>query len=154
MLIRFSTALIAALIAVPAAALAGGVPVAKTTANLNMRMGPGTKYGIVTTIPRGRAVTIYNCTPGFGWCDAAFGDRKGWVSARYLDYRGGSVAVVEVPVYVEKVKEVVVEPEVVVEEPPRRKRYSYEPLEIAVPPYPYRPYDPGYPPTYFEQRIY
>lgn len=160
MLIRFSTALIAALLVVPSAAVAGGPPIANTTANLNMRTGPGTNYPILTTIPHGGAVTIFNCTPGFGWCDAAFANTKGWVSARYLDY-GGAVAPVAVPVIVEPVEEVVVE-EVVVEGAEsegifgwwRGPRYGYKPLEIAVPPYPYRPYDPGFPPRYFEQRIY
>ncbi|TYC49764.1 SH3 domain-containing protein [Rhodobacterales bacterium] len=155
MLIRFS-ALIAALVVLPVAAEAGGPPIANTTANLNMRTGPGTNHPILTTIPRGGAVTIFNCTPGFRWCDAAFANTKGWVSGRYLDYQGAGFRA-PVVIYEPAPPPAVVETEVVVEEPPIYERhypgYDRGP-RVAIPPFDYRSYDPGYPPRYFQQRVY
>ncbi|MCX2725120.1 SH3 domain-containing protein [Roseibium salinum] len=51
--------------------------IAYTTANLNMRTGPGTNYPVVATVPRGGGVTIFGCTPDFTWCDAAFTNARG-----------------------------------------------------------------------------
>ncbi|GGB38384.1 hypothetical protein GCM10011316_08050 [Roseibium aquae] len=60
--------------------------IAYTTADLNMRAGPGTNYPVLTTLPRGAGVTIFGCTADYGWCDAAFTTARGWVSGRYLSY--------------------------------------------------------------------
>ncbi|MBO6756778.1 MAG: SH3 domain-containing protein [Roseibium sp.] len=71
------------------AALAqSGPAIAYTTANLNVRAGPGTNYPVITTLPRGAGVTVFGCTADFKWCDAAFTNVKGWVSGRYLSYAG------------------------------------------------------------------
>lgn len=87
-LIRMPLALLAlVLLAVPAAAQSRPA-IAYTTANLNMRTGPGTNYPVVATVPRGGGVTIFGCTPDFTWCDAAFTNVRGWVSGRYLSYGG------------------------------------------------------------------
>lgn len=54
-----------------------------TTANLNLRQGPGTNYGIVTTIPQGTPVTIEedcNCK----WIAVEYCGRIGYVSSKYL----------------------------------------------------------------------
>jgi len=147
MLIRISLALIAAaMLALPSAAQAGGPAIAYTTADLNMRTGPGTNYPVITTLPRGGAVTVFGCTPGFRWCDAAFVNARGWVSGRYLAY-GGNGAYYGRPIPNAGVYLGV----------PRYYRnypiYRRGP-RIAVPPYPYRPYNPGYPPRYFERRVY
>jgi len=73
------------LVAVPA--LAQSRPaIAYTTANLNMRAGPGTNYPVLTTLPRNAGVTIFGCTADYRWCDAAFTTARGWVSGRYLSY--------------------------------------------------------------------
>lgn len=62
--------------------------IARATANLNMRTGPGTGFPVVATAPRGGGVTIFGCTPDRSWCDAAFANARGWVAARYLSYGG------------------------------------------------------------------
>ena len=86
MLIRLPLALFAvAMMSLPA--LAQSRPaIAYTTANLNMRAGPGTNYQVLTTVPRGGGVTVFGCTADYRWCDAAFANVKGWVSGRYLSY--------------------------------------------------------------------
>lgn len=86
MLIRLPLALIAvAIMSLPA--LAQSRPaIAYTTANLNMRTGPGTNYPVITTVPRGGGVTVFGCTADYRWCDAAFANAKGWVSGKYLSY--------------------------------------------------------------------
>ncbi|MEP3431333.1 MAG: SH3 domain-containing protein [Roseibium sp.] len=91
MLIRLPIALLAfALLSVPA--LAQSRPaIAYTTANLNMRAGPGTSYQVITTLPVGAGVTIFGCTADFKWCDAAFTTVKGWVSGKYLSYGGEGI---------------------------------------------------------------
>ncbi|MGS4887619.1 SH3 domain-containing protein [Roseibium sp. MB-4] len=87
MLNRFAMALAAAVLTMtPALAQSGGPAIAYTTANLNMRAGPGTNYPVLTTLPQGAGVTVFGCTADFQWCDAAFTSVKGWVSGKYLSY--------------------------------------------------------------------
>ncbi|WP_367718508.1 peptidase inhibitor family I36 protein [Nitratireductor sp. GISD-1A_MAKvit] len=57
---------------------------AVATADLNMRSGPGVRYRVVFTIPRGGRVSTLRCTDRYRWCEVGFARRKGWVSARYL----------------------------------------------------------------------
>lgn len=59
---------------------------AQVTADLNMRAGPGTEYPVIRTIPHGGDVDVYGCVRGYTWCDVSWAGRRGWVSARYLDY--------------------------------------------------------------------
>jgi len=92
MLTRLPMALAAAVLMLsPALAQSGGPAVAYTTANLNMRAGPGTNYPVLTTLPQGAGVTIFGCTADFQWCDAAFTTVKGWVSGKYLSYAGQGI---------------------------------------------------------------
>lgn len=87
MLIRLPLALCAvAMMTMPALAQSGGPAIAYTTANLNMRAGPGTNYPVLATVPQGGGVTVFGCTANFSWCDAAFANVKGWVSGKYLSY--------------------------------------------------------------------
>ena len=58
--------------------------VAQVTVDLNLRVGAGTDYGIITTIPSGVAVTVYGCTSGYSWCDVEWDGYRGWVYSRYL----------------------------------------------------------------------
>ncbi|MHA7776179.1 SH3 domain-containing protein [Roseibium sp. M-1] len=89
MLIRFSLALAATVLAVLPAVAQSRPAIANTTADLNMRTGPGTGYPVIITIPRGGNVTVSGCTADFSWCDAAFANAKGWVASKYLLYGGG-----------------------------------------------------------------
>lgn len=56
-----------------------------TTANINVRAGEGTKYAIVTTIPKGTPVTMTECD--CDWIYVEYNGHRGWVSAKYLSYR-------------------------------------------------------------------
>lgn len=54
-----------------------------TTANLHLRYGPGTKYQVVTVIPKGTPVTIdedCNCK----WVAVEYCGNIGYVSSKYL----------------------------------------------------------------------
>lgn len=61
---------------------APGVTVRYTTANLNMRSGPGTSYSIILTIPRGSQVEVLGSAGG--WAKVNYGGRTGYVSEAYL----------------------------------------------------------------------
>lgn len=146
MLIRLSLALIAvAFTALPATAQSRP-EIAYTTANLNMRAGPGTNYPVIATVPRGRGVTVFGCTPDYRWCDAAFVNVKGWVSGRYLSYGGNGVhqqrPIPNTGVYPGA-------PRYQRNYPDHRRPPVFQPGQ----PYPRRT-NPGYPERYFEYRVY
>lgn len=63
---------------------------ARTAATVNMRTGPSVSYPIVTAIPRGSVVEVYTCLRSRPWCDVDWDGWRGWVSARFLRYTGGS----------------------------------------------------------------
>lgn len=148
MLIRLSLTMIAVILTALPAAAQSRPAIAYTTANLNMRAGPGTNYPVIITVPRGGGVTIFGCTPDYKWCDAAFTNAKGWVSGKYLNYGGdGGYYGQPIPnsgVYIGV---------------PRYQRnypdYRRPPVVVQpVRPAPYRPRYPGYPPRYFEHQVY
>jgi uncharacterized protein YgiM (DUF1202 family) len=58
-----------------------------TTANLNMRAGPGTNYAIIRSIPRGTVVHVFGCVDRVTWCQLVFNGRQGFVSANHLSPR-------------------------------------------------------------------
>jgi uncharacterized protein YraI len=68
------------------AGIAAAAP-ALATANVNMRQGPGTQYGVITTIPGGSTVEVINCTGE--WCNVQWQGRGGYAIARNLDLGGG-----------------------------------------------------------------
>jgi len=81
----------AAAIAVPLADAAASP--GTTTAPVNLRAGPSTAYPVVTVLPPSAPLEVYGCTEGWAWCDVAWGDARGWISASYLSfqqYRGPS----------------------------------------------------------------
>ncbi|MCK7612429.1 SH3 domain-containing protein [Roseibium sediminicola] len=89
MRLRVSLALIAlTVMALPVEGRAEGPAPAATTADLNMRGGPGTGHRVILTIPQGGRVTVNGCTVSFDWCDVAFAGSKGWVAGQYLIYGG------------------------------------------------------------------
>ena len=67
----------AAALTLPAEAYA-----AYTTSSVNLRTGPGTGYGIVTTIPGGVGVGVGSCVPS--WCQVNYAGFSGWVATTYL----------------------------------------------------------------------
>jgi uncharacterized protein YraI len=62
---------------------------AVATTALNYRTGPGTNYQVISTIPQGRAVTVFNCTENYSWCNISYNGSQGWAAGRYLQYAGG-----------------------------------------------------------------
>ena len=55
-----------------------------TDGDLNLRVGPGTEYGIIDVIPYGEVVDVYGCLEDVAWCDVEWYGLRGWVSAYYL----------------------------------------------------------------------
>jgi uncharacterized protein YraI len=76
-----AAALIGAL-AVPGAAMAQQTAFAVT--DLNMRIGPGPDFEVVTVIPAQGSVTVLGCTETMRWCEVTFDGHTGWAFADYL----------------------------------------------------------------------
>ena len=51
-----------------------------TTAETNLRKGPGTDTEVLTLIPKGTTVEIGKCTNG--WCEATLNEQSGFVIAK------------------------------------------------------------------------
>ena len=65
-----------------------------TTADLNLRTGPGTSYSVLLVIPKGSQVTIG--IPSNGWVKASYHEKSGYVNTSYLSsISPGSPPVVE-----------------------------------------------------------
>lgn len=64
---------------------------AYTTVDLNLRVGPGTQYGVIDVIPAGYPVDVLGCLDAYEWCDIEWDGLRGWVSARYLVQPGTTV---------------------------------------------------------------
>ncbi|MBB4184990.1 uncharacterized protein YraI [Sinorhizobium terangae] len=77
----FRAAIVCALLLVPAVADAAE---GFSTANVNMRSGPSTRYPAVTVIPAGEPVEIHGCLADLPWCDVSFYGGRGWVAGRYV----------------------------------------------------------------------
>jgi len=57
-----------------------------TVSDLNMRRGPGTRYGRVATIPEDSVIRIHDCAAG--WCNVTWAGRTGYVSERFVEFEG------------------------------------------------------------------
>jgi uncharacterized protein YraI len=64
---------------------------AYTRVDLNLRVGPGTGYGVIDVIPYGDPVDVLGCLDGVEWCDVEWYGLRGWVAAYYLVQPGTSV---------------------------------------------------------------
>src|SRR5271163_2506219 len=64
-----------------------------TTANLNLRGGPGTHYPVKKVIPAGAAIDVHSC--GHSWCYTTWVGRPGYVNHDYLMHH---VVVVVTPI--------------------------------------------------------
>jgi hypothetical protein len=71
-------------------ASAHAVPVT-TTADLSLRIGPGSSYPRVAVIDRGALVDVANCVNGGTWCQVSWNGLTGWSYSAYL--RGAQVVV-------------------------------------------------------------
>jgi uncharacterized protein YraI len=89
------------LISVGLAAAAPGI----TTASLKLRVGPGTGYGVLATMPAGSAVNVLGCGPD-GWCRVMFASLTGYANGKYMNIgsgypvAGGPVLVAPAPIVV------------------------------------------------------
>lgn len=75
----------AAVVFLPAAQAAPGT----ATANVNVRSGPGTSYGVTNTLRRGDQVDVQRCQGS--WCYVQGRGFAGWVSSGYLSAGGTPV---------------------------------------------------------------
>lgn len=63
----------------------------QTTANLNLRSGPATSYGILLTMPSGSIATeVGGGCPTSGWYKVSYSGVTGWASGSYLVQATGS----------------------------------------------------------------
>lgn len=76
MILRLKTISIAAFV-FSLAATAANAAITHTTANLNLRGGPSTHYGVKTIIPAGAAIDVHSC--GHTWCLIGWAGREGYV---------------------------------------------------------------------------
>lgn len=79
-------AAVAGLILFASAGAASAAP-AIASANVNVRSGPGGGYAAVDVLRRGDRVDVQQCRGG--WCYVEKRGPDGWVSANYLNGRGG-----------------------------------------------------------------
>lgn len=79
------SSLAAALLVIGASAAAEARPVL-VTADLNVRVGPGTEHRSVGVIPGGNTAEVGRCYSG--WCEIAWGNLRGFSSQAYLDGQG------------------------------------------------------------------
>ena len=110
---------------------------AQSSADLNMRAGPGTGYAPILVIPRGALVEVGACN---AWCSVFYGGYRGFVSGRYLiPVNGGYYPP----------PPVVVPPPVIVVPPPVYRPPVYRPPVYRPEPYRPEPYQPqgGYRPS-------
>ncbi|MFN3686946.1 SH3 domain-containing protein [Salinarimonas sp.] len=74
-------------------AMPGGVANAQevlTTADVNLREGPGTRFDVIRSIPNeGRLDSVYGCLPDRDWCEVQYRGARGWVFADYLQVTQG-----------------------------------------------------------------
>lgn len=82
-MVPFRILAIAAVAVAALPALAEAAP-AVSTASVNMRSGPSTRYPPVLVIPAGSRVEIAGCMRSANWCDVSYRGYRGWVSGSYL----------------------------------------------------------------------
>lgn len=56
----------------------------KTTANVNLRKGPGTSFAVLAVIPQGTVIAVLDATPQNGFLNVKFNGTSGWSHAGYL----------------------------------------------------------------------
>ncbi len=57
---------------------------ATTTANVNMRSGPGTNFDVLATVPSGTSVDLGQCDSSGAWCEVTANGKNGFMSGQYL----------------------------------------------------------------------
>ena len=75
--------LVATVIAVTPVAASPAV----TTANVNMRSGPGTTYEVLGTIDSGTDIDLGECDASGAWCSVTVDGRQGYMSGQYIEMK-------------------------------------------------------------------
>jgi uncharacterized protein YraI len=75
---------LAVVVLLPANALAAALAYVSASA-LNLRIGPGTNYEVITSLPEGTPVALHGYGSRGRWCDVSVDDLRGWVWCAYLD---------------------------------------------------------------------
>lgn len=70
-------------IAIVASTAAAFAATAYTKSSAKVRLGPGTSYGVITTLPMNTKVDVQGCTPT-GWCVITKGPLEGFVAKSLL----------------------------------------------------------------------
>ena len=94
-----------------------------TTASLKLRVGPGTGFGVLATMPAGSAVDVLGCGQD-GWCRVMFANLTGYANGSYLNM-GGPMPVAGGPVVVAPAPVMVVPGPIIVPRPYLGYRYGY-----------------------------
>lgn len=85
----------------PAATPQPGTPLAATTADLNVRSGPGTGYPVLGLLKAGQTAEIAGRSADGGWWQIKFSGvagERGWLSAKYVTAQNtANVALVQAP---------------------------------------------------------
>ena len=80
----------------PSAPSTTGTSSVKTTANLNMRSGSSTAYGILATIPKGTTVPVVGRASN-GWYQVTYNGKTGYVSNSYVSVVSGTTTPAPAP---------------------------------------------------------
>lgn len=67
-----------------------GKRVRVTASALNLRSGPGTNYGVLTSMPNGTELTVADVSGG--WVKVTYQGKSGWCSATYVELASGGGA--------------------------------------------------------------
>ena len=86
---RMKLLALAASLVLASAGTASAAP-GRSTADLNLRSGPGTSYRVVDTMPAGARVDIRSCSGA--WCRVAFQGTTGYAAANLLSGTAGGYA--------------------------------------------------------------
>jgi uncharacterized protein YraI len=62
-----------------------------STADLNVRSGPGVQYPVIGVIAANTSATVADCMPGSTWCMVDSGGLHGWADSAYLAQNGARV---------------------------------------------------------------
>jgi len=64
------------------------------TANMNLRSGAGTNYGVLLVIPSGGAVSVLSGPTPNGWYNVSYNGTAGYVLGTYLSFQDNNVSFV------------------------------------------------------------
>ena len=63
---------------------------AVSSADLNLRTGPGPQYPVAAMIGRDDKLDVQGCLKEVTWCNVTWDGQSGWASADYIVYDGGN----------------------------------------------------------------